>query len=54
MVAPLTIWSLTGTLLKIDALEKEMRKLATFDYLTRALNRRVFIHDANTFISFAR
>ncbi|MCG9732069.1 GGDEF domain-containing protein [Shewanella sp. Isolate13] len=46
-VSPLVSWHLMGLLMKIDKLEKEMRKLASLDPLTELFNRRAFFNDAN-------
>ncbi|MFT7824338.1 MAG: GGDEF domain-containing protein [Sulfurimonas sp.] len=54
IVAPLTSWNIIGLLFKIDDLEKEMRKLATFDPLTGLLNRQLFIDDAERYLKLAR
>ena len=53
IVAPGVLWPLVSLLIKIDRLESEMRRLATYDSLTGLLTRRAFFHDANAFISFA-
>lgn len=50
IVAPLSSWHLIGLLMKVDKLEKEMRKLASLDPLTELLNRRAFFNDANSSI----
>lgn len=52
IVAPLASVPLVRLILKIDRLEKEMRALATYDYLTGILSRRAFLHDARRFIDF--
>ncbi|ABZ77383.1 diguanylate cyclase [Shewanella halifaxensis HAW-EB4] len=54
IVAPLASWQLIGLLMKIDRLEKEMRRLATIDPLTELLNRRAFFHDAEIYINCAK
>lgn len=53
VVAPLSSWPLIGLLFKIDTLEREMRKLATFDSLTELLSRHAFFHNAKAFIELA-
>lgn len=53
IVAPLTAWPVMEQFVKIDSLEKEMRKLVKFDSLTELLSRRAFFHDAKSFITFA-
>ena len=52
IVAPLTSWPLIGLLFKIDGLEKEMRRLATYDSLTGVLTRQAFLHDTMNDIAF--
>ncbi|GIU30371.1 hypothetical protein TUM3792_41080 [Shewanella sp. MBTL60-007] len=53
IVAPLSSWHLLGLLMKIDKLEKEMRKLASLDPLTELCNRRAFFNDAKLAIRCA-
>lgn len=53
IVAPLASWYPLGLLIKVDALEIEMRTLATYDSLTGLLNRRAFLHDVQTFFNIA-
>lgn len=54
ILSPFISWPLMGLLMKVDELEKEMRKLVTFDSLTGLLSRRAFFHDAKAFIEFAK
>jgi len=54
IVAPLASWPLVRLVFIIDNLEKEMRRLATYDSLTELLNRRAFFHDSTNFISYAQ
>lgn len=53
LVAPLVSWPILRLLNKLNQLEKEMRELATYDFLTRLLNRGAFLHDAENFINYA-
>jgi len=46
VLAPPISWQIIGLLLKIDRLEVEMRKAATFDALTGLLNRQAFLEQA--------
>ena len=52
-VAPVTSWYLMGLLMKVSALEKEMRLLASLDSLTGLLNRRAFFNDAEVLLHYA-
>lgn len=53
IVAPSVLWPLVSLLIKVDRLESEMRRLATYDSLTGLLTRRAFFHNANAFIALA-
>jgi diguanylate cyclase (GGDEF)-like protein len=44
--APIISWPFVGVLFQINQLEAEMRVLATYDSLTKLLNRRVFLERA--------
>ncbi|MCV6604557.1 MAG: GGDEF domain-containing protein, partial [Porticoccaceae bacterium] len=46
LIAPVATWHSTGLILKIDRLEKEARKLATYDTLTSLMTRRAFMESA--------
>jgi diguanylate cyclase (GGDEF)-like protein len=48
-IAPIMVWYMIGLFLKVDHLETEMRKLATFDSLTGLLTKREFLERANYF-----
>lgn len=53
LVAPLVSFPLVKLLVKVDGLEKEMRALATFDFLTGLLSRQAFFHDVTSYIILA-
>jgi len=53
ILAPPISWFIIGLLLKIDQLEVEMRKVATFDPLTGLFNRRAFLERANYVLDLA-
>jgi diguanylate cyclase (GGDEF)-like protein len=44
IIAPSVTWTIVGLLIKIQALEIEMRQLATYDSLTSLFNRYTFIN----------
>lgn len=54
VVAPLASWYLIGLMLRIYRMEKEMRKLASYDSLTGLLSRHAFFSNANNYVSLAR
>ena len=47
IVTPMIVWSLVELIFKIDALEAQMRHLATYDHLTGLLNRRAFLEQSS-------
>ncbi len=47
LLAPPISWEIIGLLLKVDQLEVEMRKAATFDALTGLFNRQAFLEQAH-------
>lgn len=53
IIAPSVTWYLFGMLKKLDALEREMRKMATYDQLTNALTRTALVDKARTLINLA-
>ncbi|MGS2722754.1 GGDEF domain-containing protein [Porticoccus sp. GXU_MW_L64] len=46
IVAPIATWYSTGLIIRIDRLEREARKLATYDALTTVMTRRAFMDSA--------
>lgn len=50
IVAPFASWPFIDLLMKVDVLEKKMRRWATFDYLTGLLTRQAFFHDAKNYL----
>ncbi len=53
ILAPPISWYIIGLLLKIDQLEVEMRKAATFDPLTGLFSRRAFFERAEYTLNLA-
>lgn len=53
IISPLVSWSLVGLVIKIHYLEKEQRKLATFDALTGVMARRAFLTNLHTLFAVA-
>lgn len=53
IVTSLVSWPFVNLIIRIDELESEMRKLATYDALTGLLTRRAFFNDASNFVNFA-
>lgn len=53
IIAPCVIWYLVGLTVKIEHLEKEQRKLATYDMLTGLLVRRVFLSNVEALLNLA-
>lgn len=53
LVAPAFTWMLFRLLKDLDALEKDMRSLATYDYLTNLLTRRAFFEKANDLVELS-
>jgi diguanylate cyclase (GGDEF)-like protein len=54
VVAPLASWYLIGLMLRIYRMEKEMRKLASYDSLTGLLSRHAFFSSASNYVSLAK
>lgn len=54
IVAPIVSWPLVGLIFEISQLETEMRVLATYDALTKLLNRRVFLERAEYAFNIAK
>jgi len=54
IVAPIVGFVLVNSLIKVHELEKEMRALATVDYLTKLLSRRAWIQQAEKYIQLAK
>ncbi|WP_415902412.1 GGDEF domain-containing protein [Neptuniibacter sp. QD29_5] len=48
LIAPLVTWNLVKLLIKVHDLEQQQRRLATYDGLTGALNRRAFFESVET------
>jgi len=53
-VAPPIIWFLVDLLLRVHAVEQEMRSLASYDSLTGLLSRHAFFDSANNYESLAK
>lgn len=53
IIAPIVGLILVNALLKVHSLEKEMRELATVDYLTKLLSRRAWMQQAEKYIHLA-
>lgn len=53
IISPLVSWYLMGLLIKIHDLEKEQRKLATYDGLTGVMARSAFLTNFHTLITVA-
>lgn len=53
-VAPPIAWILVDMLLRIHAVEQEMRSLASYDSLTGLLSRHAFFDNANNYVSLAK
>jgi diguanylate cyclase (GGDEF)-like protein len=54
VIAPLLSWPFVRLLFQLNRLEVEMRALATYDSLTKLLNRRVFLERAEYAFSIAK
>ncbi len=53
LAAPPCIWPVIDLLLKIEALEEEMRHQVTYDQLTGVYTRRAFMQAAKTYVDLA-
>lgn len=53
-IAPIMSWYMIGLFLKVDQLEADMRRLATYDSLTGLLTRWEFLEKANYFHKVAQ
>jgi len=50
IVAPVISWIFTGQFVRLEAMEKRMRDLATYDSLTGLLTRQAFYYDAQRYM----
>jgi len=54
IVAPAISWIFTGQFVRLEAMERRMRQLATYDSLTGLLSRQAFYYDAQRYLNIAR
>jgi len=51
IIAPITTWSISGLMIKVQKLEETHRYLATYDDLTGLMSRRAFINEGEKLLS---
>jgi diguanylate cyclase (GGDEF)-like protein len=53
LIAPVMFWYVIGLIFKVQRLEREQRRLATYDHLSGVMSRRVFLASLDALLSLA-